>query len=365
MRAHAWPAMRAHAVVTGECPCGLEPGSGGRRGGRGARRARRRAVPGATRRAGDGAGARREGCARSAPASRSAPTDTASCALWGSAPPWRRSASARRPWCCCDGLNGRRVARLRLPGADRAHWRLLHRADLLGLLADACRASGVEIRTGATVARVAATDRRPVIETESGERAAPDLLVGADGARSIVRAVLNGDAAPRYGGHAAWRAVVRPLARPAPEAVVDLFPGRHLVTYPLRDGALLNLVAVSRAGRLGGRGLAPAGRPRRAARGLRRRPPRSAPDVLEEVTETNLWGLFVHPVGGRLGLVGHRARRRRRAPDAALPRPRGQPRAGGRLGAGGRDRRAGLARPGAQALPRPSAPARGARHRRR
>ncbi len=202
-----------------------------------------------------------------------------------------------------SGASGRRVARLRLPPADRAHWRLMHRADLLGLLADACRASGVEIRPGVAVARVAATDRRPVLETEGGERMAPDLLVGADGARSLVRPVLNGEAAPRYAGLAAWRAMVRPLDRPAPEATVHLFPGRHLVTYPLRGGALLNLVAVAGRADWTAEGWHAPGCPDalRAAfadahPALRR--------VLEEVTETHLWGLFVHPVAADWGSSG-------------------------------------------------------------
>ena len=199
-----------------------------------------------------------------------------------------------------SGPSGRRVARLPLPPTERAHWRLMHRADLLGLLADACRASGVELRTGVGVARVAATERRPVLETESGERMAPDLLVGADGARSVVRSVLDGPATPRYAGHAAWRAVVRPLERPAPEAIVHLFPGRHLVAYPLRGGALLNLVAVAERAEWVAEGWHEPGDPDalRAAfadahPALRR--------LLEEVTETHFWGLFVHPVAADWG----------------------------------------------------------------
>ena len=243
-----------------------------------------------------------------------------------------------------SGVSGRRVARLRLPPVERAHWRLLHRADLLDLLADACRASGVEIRLGVTVARIAATDRRPVLETEGGERTAPDLLVGADGVRSIVRPVLNGGAAPRYGGLAAWRAMVRPLDRPAAEATVHLFPGRHVVTYPLRGGALLNLVAVAERAEWTAEGWHQPGDPDalRAAfadahPALRR--------TLEEVTETHLWGLFVHPVAADWGsfgiaLVGDAAHPTLPflAQGANLALEDG-------LGARGRDRCARLARP--------------------
>ena len=62
--------------------------------------------------------------------------------------------------------------------------------------------------------------------------------------RETLAAVLGPAPAPRFTGQTAWRALV-PLDAPAlPEVRVFLGSGRHLVAYPLRDGRLMNLVAV-------------------------------------------------------------------------------------------------------------------------
>lgn len=202
-----------------------------------------------------------------------------------------------------SGSSGRLVARLRLPGATRAHWRLLHRADLLDLLAEACRASGANVRLGAEIAQVAVTGHRPVVELTGGERLSADLLVGADGIRSVVRGAL-GEAAPaRFTGQAAWRAIVRPLEQPEAVSTVHLFAGRHVVTYPLRGGTLLNVIAVAERAEWAAEGWDVACDPDL----LRAAYPGAHPALrrlLEEVTRTHLWGLFRHPVATRWGASG-------------------------------------------------------------
>jgi salicylate hydroxylase len=80
--------------------------------------------------------------------------------------------------------------------------------------------------------------------------ASGDCLIGADGARSLVRAKLLGGGAvsPALTRRTAWRALVD-ADRVAPEALRPescLWLGReaHLVHYPLRGGAVVNVVAV-------------------------------------------------------------------------------------------------------------------------
>lgn len=113
-----------------------------------------------------------------------------------------------------------------------------HRAELLdALLARVpaeCRQSGVTVRD------VRVDGPRAVVRHEGGELTA-DLVVGADGVRSVVRGALWPDAAPpAYSGQTAWRMV---LPRPAgldarswaetwgPGGVFGLFPMPHDRVY--------------------------------------------------------------------------------------------------------------------------------------
>ena len=163
------------------------------------------------------------------------------------------------------------------------------------MLARAAEAEGVEIRPGAAVARAAATAGRPIVELEGGERIAADLLVGADGGRSVIRPVIDGPGRARFTGQCAWRALVRPEERPAPRATVHLFPGRHVVTYPIRGGALLNLVAVAEREEWVDEGWDRADEPDRLREAFADAHP-ALRRTLEGVTETHLWGLHLHPV---------------------------------------------------------------------
>ena len=199
-----------------------------------------------------------------------------------------------------SGPSGREIVRLPLPLSGRSQWRLLHRADLLGALADAALAAGAEVRLGAAVASVRPTDGRPVVTLEGGERVVPDLLVGADGGRSLVRAALNGPSAPAFAGQTAWRALVRSDGRPEPVSTIHFFPGRHVVTYPLRGGALINVVAVAERPEWAEEGWHHPDDPERLRAAFADAGPALAA-LLGRVEETHLWGLFRHPVAADWG----------------------------------------------------------------
>ncbi|UGT60855.1 FAD-dependent monooxygenase [Nocardia asteroides] len=81
---------------------------------------------------------------------------------------------------------------------------VVHRAELMAILREALPA-GV-LRTGVGVA---AADESGRVVTTAGERSA-ELVVGADGIRSVVRRAVAGEVEPRYAGYTAWRAVVTP-----------------------------------------------------------------------------------------------------------------------------------------------------------
>lgn len=76
-----------------------------------------------------------------------------------------------------------------------------HRALLADGIADL-------VETGVEVARAEETDRGVRAELRQGDPVDADLLIGADGIRSAVRAGLLGDGAPRQSGLLAYRAIV-------------------------------------------------------------------------------------------------------------------------------------------------------------
>lgn len=83
---------------------------------------------------------------------------------------------------------------------------VLHRADLLAALRDAFGTS--RIRFGRRCVRVEQAATGVSAELDEGRSAGGDLLIGADGLRSVVRASVHGEARPRYAGCTAWRSVV-------------------------------------------------------------------------------------------------------------------------------------------------------------
>ncbi len=191
---------------------------------------------------------------------------------------------------------GRRVLRMALAG--RGRFALVHRADLIGVLERGARAAGVAIETGARVEGVTLEPRGAAVQVAGRGEWRPDLLVGADGLHSRVRAALEGAAAPRFSGQVAWRALIPcPGGLPA-EAQVFMGPGRHLVAYPLRGGSLLNLVAVEERRAWAAEGWHHEGDPGdlRAAFAGFGGPVR---DWLAAVDRCAVWGLFRHEVAGR------------------------------------------------------------------
>lgn len=131
-------------------------------------------------------------------------------------------------------------------GAPYLH---VHRQDLVAALSRLLemRAPGA-LQTGGTVTGIRADPAGVEVTLDTGLQIPGDVLVGADGIRSTVRAHLLPQARARFTGQVAWRAVLPltglPEALTRPRATVWVGPGRHLVTYLVRSGTALNVVAV-------------------------------------------------------------------------------------------------------------------------
>ncbi len=129
-----------------------------------------------------------------------------------------------------------------------APYYVIHRGDLHRILSEAVpgsalhlgkRCTGVELRTGSTALTFA-----------DGTAHEADLVIGSDGIRSTVRRIVFGGAGPRYAGHLCWRSLVPTEALPAghQDAYVTNWggPGGFVVSYYVRQGRYVNIVAVRR-----------------------------------------------------------------------------------------------------------------------
>jgi salicylate hydroxylase len=189
------------------------------------------------------------------------------------------------------------VIRLDLTRLTAQDYWFLHRADLIDILHCGAVDAGVEIRLGQQIA--------------DPKTLSADLVIGADGLHSVVRTALNGTLAPFFTRQVAWRAVVPHDGTRMGEARVHMAPHRHLVSYPLRGGTQLNLVAVEERTEWAEESWSAAGDPsdlraRFADFGA------AAQAMLGRVDSVRKWGLFRHPVApvwgeGRLAVLGDAA----------------------------------------------------------
>ena len=124
----------------------------------------------------------------------------------------------------------------------------IHRSDLHAALQQAVRALDPAAITLNARARSVADEGDAVrVDFDGHAPARGELVIGADGIKSLVRRHILGDDAPVFTGQLAWRCTV-PTERIAPAlrtAIVSTIwcgPRNHAVMYYLRGGELLNFV---------------------------------------------------------------------------------------------------------------------------
>jgi salicylate hydroxylase len=126
----------------------------------------------------------------------------------------------------------------------------LYRPDLLSVLADALPPDVV--RLGHRCVAIAQDDAGATVAFDGGASARGDLVIGADGIHSTVRALLLGPETPWFSGSIAYRGLVpaerlRDLAIPR-TSTAWLGAGRHFVRYYVGAGRYVNWVGIVPAG---------------------------------------------------------------------------------------------------------------------
>jgi salicylate hydroxylase len=125
-----------------------------------------------------------------------------------------------------------------------------HRADLL----DAVKVAVPQewVRLGARCTGIALDGDGVRVGFADGSEVAADIVIGADGMHSVVRAAITDPAPPRDSGLCAFRALVPAEQAPAfarrRVQTLWLGPGHHLVHYPIRNERVVNLVAFAPVG---------------------------------------------------------------------------------------------------------------------
>ena len=144
-----------------------------------------------------------------------------------------------------DGLSGKSLKKLslaRFPQLFGAPYRVIHRADLLaGLLEMARREPHIHLETGRRITGFSSQ----AVHFAKGPDEPYRLLIGADGIGSIIRRKLLADGPAPYAGQMIARALIpaKRLQQVAADVHLWLYPGGHMVAYPVSSGRNINLVA--------------------------------------------------------------------------------------------------------------------------
>ena len=189
-----------------------------------------------------------------------------------------------------------------------------HRADLLGALASELDPASIHLGH-----RLTAIDGRGAtvgLEFANGVTVNADIVIGADGVRSVIRRALYGDDNPSYTGQMVWRALLKGSSVP-PEILEPtghiqwVGPGCHFLAYYIRGTALVNIGTQQDTEKWVAEGWSMPGDPAEMRLSFPNPEPRLE-KLLGIVTECSKWGLFTRPITanwgrGRIQLIGDAA----------------------------------------------------------
>ena len=172
---------------------------------------------------------------------------------WGLAEALSRVAAFPELLQIRDAARGQVLGTLRLGAVMAARYGApyvtLHRADLHGLLLEAVQQhTSTRLHLARPLESFHQTPQAVTVHTAGGLVSEGDVLIGADGLWSSIRQQLLGDGLPQRTGHLAYRALVPQSTLPehlrSQNVTVWLGARMHIVHYPVRGGAWLNVVAI-------------------------------------------------------------------------------------------------------------------------
>jgi salicylate hydroxylase len=189
-----------------------------------------------------------------------------------------------------------------------------HRADLLDALASGLDHSAIHL--GHRLTGLEERSDRIVLAFADRAEVEAEIVIGADGVRSVIRRALYGDDNPTYTGQMVWRALLN--GSDVPEEVLEptghiqwVGPGCHLLAYYIRGRKLVNIVTQEDTDKWVEEGWSTRGDPDEMRLSFPNPEPRLE-KLLSVVTECSKWGLFTRPLTqnwgrSRIQLIGDAA----------------------------------------------------------
>ncbi|HJQ94449.1 MAG TPA: FAD-dependent oxidoreductase [Acidimicrobiia bacterium] len=144
-------------------------------------------------------------------------------------------------YCYKDGTP---VARATVTDSSREFRQFgVHRHDLLMALAGPLPSDLVS--TGHRCVGVIQSESGVTLSFDNGRSAEADLVIGADGIQSVLRAQVTEPSRPIHSGFVAYRGLIKTSRIPGlPNDIVKLWMGenQHFLTFPVRRGEMINYV---------------------------------------------------------------------------------------------------------------------------
>ena len=219
-----------------------------------------------------------------------------------------------------NGLSGRQLINLPMGGYAQARWNAryvqIHRADLVnGLRSRLMHLAPSSITTNAEVISVMHSPLGGVVTFTSHPEQQANLVIGADGIRSVVRQKILGQDRPQFTGNMAWRTTIDidKLGDLVPPPTGCIWTGKkkHAVTTRIRAGQMVNFVGIVEQPTWQEEGWLIKGCKEDALLDFKGWDPRIT-NLIENAVELNRWGLFErNPLAkwhvGHIALLGDAA----------------------------------------------------------